>query len=102
MSLSELSANVNAVYAGNTPLSSANVREALHEISGYRVWRKLLNDVAKGRAHYEASFLIELLLGLLSEQTSENSKAPSLPDNTVDLSIPSPGDQSPSLKAQGR
>ena len=80
LSLSTLTAEANAAYAGNKPLSSANVREALHEVSGYRVWRRLLKDVEKGRAHYEEPFLIEHLLGLLSEQTPDSSKASPLPE----------------------
>jgi len=80
LNLSTLTAEVNAVYDGNKPLSSANVREALHEVSGYRVWRRLLNDVKKGRAQYEESFLIEYLLGVLSERTPDSSEVSSLPE----------------------
>ncbi len=56
VSLSELTAGVNMVSTGDTPLSSANVRKALEEISGYRIWRVLLNDVKKGRAQYDEGF----------------------------------------------
>ena len=83
--LVELTAAVNAVYDGDKPLSSANVREALSEISGYRVWRRLLKDVEKGRAHYEEPLLIEHLLRLLSEQTPDTSEVPALPEG-VDVS----------------
>ena len=83
--LVELTAAVNTVYDGDKPLSSANVREALNEISGYRVWRRLLKDVEKGRAHYEEPFLIEHLLRLLSEQTPDTSEVPPLAEG-IDMS----------------
>jgi len=80
VSLSELTTGVNAVYDGAKPLSSANVRKALEEISGYRIWRLLLNGVEQGRAHYDEVFLIEHLLRLLTEQMSDTSPGSLLPE----------------------
>ncbi|MCP4944500.1 MAG: hypothetical protein GY924_21315 [Planctomycetaceae bacterium] len=83
--LVELTAAVNAVYDGDTPLSSANVCEAWPDVSGSRVWRRLLKDMENGRAHDEESFVIESLLGLLSERTPDSPEASPLPEG-VDVS----------------
>ena len=80
VSLSELTAEVNLVYTGAKPLSSMNVRKALEEISGYRIWRLMLKGVEKGRAHYDEAFLIEHVLRLLSERTPDNSEISPLPE----------------------
>jgi len=79
-SLSDVTASVNVVYDGPKPLSSANVRNALEEMSGYRLWRLMLKGVEKGQAHYDEAFLIEHLLCLLSEQISEDSAVSALPE----------------------
>ncbi len=78
--LVELTAAVNAVYDSDKPLNTANVREALHDVSGYRVWRSRLKDMEKGRVHDEEPFLMEHLLRLLSEQTPDTSEVPPLPE----------------------
>lgn len=80
VSLAELTARVNAGYEGPKLLNSANVRKALEEISGYRIWRTMLRGVEKGRAHYDEVFLIDHLLRLLSEQTPEDSMVSALPE----------------------
>lgn len=80
VSLPELTVRVNAAYEGNSPLNSNNVREALREVSGYRVWRKMLTGLEKGQAHYEERALLEHVLALLSEQADGGEIAPSLPE----------------------
>jgi len=70
-SLSELTTRVNMVYTGDKPLSVRNVREALEQVSGYRVWRKMREWLKKGSAHYDEDFLIERLLKLLSQACDE-------------------------------
>lgn len=83
--LSELTARVNAGYSGAKPLNEANVREALSQISGDTIRRKMLKGLAKGQAQYEQGYLIEHLLGLLSGQSAGSEEAPALPEG-VDVS----------------
>ena len=60
---------VNALYSsGAKPLNESNVREALSQIGGYKVWREMLKGLKKGQAHYEEGYLLKHVLELLSEQ----------------------------------
>jgi transposase-like protein len=68
-SLSSMAEQANASYGGEKPLSVSNVREALLEIPGYKVWREMLKGLEKGKAHYEEAYLLERLFSLLSEQS---------------------------------
>ena len=86
VNLSELTAAVNMVSVGPKPLSTANVRKALDEISGYRIWRLLLQDVEKGRAHYEEAFLIEHVLRLLAERIPDDESTISILPEGCDVS----------------
>jgi len=84
-SLSELTARVNAGYNAEKPLNEANVREAFSQISGYKIWRKMLKGLESGQARYEQGFLIERLLDVVSEYSAESEHAPALPEG-VDVS----------------
>jgi len=65
--VSEMTRQANTNYCGEKPLTEANVREALSQISGYKLWRKMLTGLEKGKAHYKEEYLLEHLLHLLSE-----------------------------------
>jgi transposase-like protein len=69
--LSSMAAQANASYNGKKPLNEANVREALSQIGGYKVWREMLKGLEKGQAHYEEGYLVEHVLELLSERAEE-------------------------------
>ncbi len=77
---SELSARVNAGYSGEKSLSEANVREALSQIPGDKIRRKILKGLESGQAQYEQAYLIEHLLDLLSEQSDGSEEVPALPE----------------------
>ncbi len=79
-SLSELTARVNAGYSGEKALNEGNVREAFSQISGYKVWRKMLKGLENGQAQYTQEFLIERLLELVSESSAESEQVPALPE----------------------
>jgi transposase-like protein len=66
--LSRMTKQANASYSGPKPLNQSNVREALSQIGGYRVWREMLKGLEKGQAHYKEGYLLEHVFGLLSEQ----------------------------------
>ena len=53
---SELSARVNAGYSGEKSLSEANVREALSQIPGDKIRRKILKGLESGQAQYEQAY----------------------------------------------
>lgn len=67
-SLSSMAVQANASYSGAKPLNESNVREALSQIGGYKVWREMLKGLEKGKAHYKEGYLLERLFSLLSEQ----------------------------------
>ncbi len=77
---SELCARVNAGYSSEKSLSEANVREALSQIPGDNIRRKLLKGLESGQAQYEQAYLIEHLLDLLSEQSDASEDVPALPE----------------------
>jgi transposase-like protein len=77
--LKDLTARANKIPMGGKTLSEANVRTALGQISGYKVWRELLKGMEKGKAHYKEGFLLRHLLGLLSGQDGLAEQAPVLP-----------------------
>ncbi|MCP4608756.1 MAG: hypothetical protein GY845_08585, partial [Planctomycetes bacterium] len=79
-SLSDLTARANASYSGEKPLSEANVRAALSEISGYKVWREMLKGLEKGQSQYKEEYLLKHLLELLSEQADLAEPASLLPE----------------------
>ncbi len=70
-SLSSMAAQVNSSYNGKKPLNEANIREALSQIGGDKVWREMLKGLEKGQAHYEEEFLLKHLFALLSEQAEQ-------------------------------
>ncbi len=78
--LSELTARVNAGYSGEKSLSEANVREALSQISGDNIRRRILKGLESGPAQYEHAYLIERLLDLLSEQRDGSEEVPARPE----------------------
>jgi transposase-like protein len=67
-SLSSMVAQANASYRGQKPLNAANIREALSQIGGYKVWRVMLKGLEKGKAHYKEAYLLERLFSLLEDQ----------------------------------
>ncbi len=79
--LKDLTALANKISMGGKTLSEANVRTALEQISGYKIWRELLKGMEKGKAHYEEGFLLQHLLGLLSDREDLAEQAPVLPVN---------------------
>jgi transposase-like protein len=70
-SLSSMTAQANASYSGQKPLNESNVREALSQIGGYKVWREMLKGLEKGQAHYEEGYVLERLFALLSEHAEQ-------------------------------
>jgi len=78
--LSELTARVNAGHSGEKSLNEANVREALSQISGDKIRGKMLKGLETGQVQYEHAYLIEHLLGLLSEQSTGSEDASALPE----------------------
>ncbi len=79
-SLSEMTRQANTRYDGQKSLTKANVREALSRVSGYKVWRKMLKDLSKGKAHYKEEYLLEHLLRLLSEHGDAAEPVSLLPE----------------------
>jgi transposase-like protein len=79
--LKDLAACANEVLEGKE-LSEANVRTALEQVSGYKVWREMLKCLEGGEAHYQESFLLERLLNLLCEQGDRVEQAQLLPEGT--------------------
>ena len=77
---SELTARVNAGRSGEKSLSEAHVREALSQIPGDKIRRKILKGLESGQAQYEHAYLIEHLLGLLSEHSDGSEEVPTLPE----------------------
>ena len=69
--LSSMAAQANASYNGKKPLHNSNIREALSQIGGYKVWREMLKGLEKGQAHYKESYVLEHVFALLSEQAEE-------------------------------
>ena len=69
--LSSMTAQANASYNGKKPLNNSNIREALSQIGGYKVWREMLKGLEKGQAHYKESYLLDHLFALLSEQAEQ-------------------------------
>ena len=82
-SLSSMAAQANAGYRGQKPLTEANVREALSQIGGYKVWRAMLKGLEKGIAHYKEEYLLEHLLHLLSEQSAAAAPVSIVPEEAV-------------------
>ncbi len=70
-SLSSMAAQANASYGSEKPLNEANIREALSQIGGYKIWRKMLKGLEKGQAHYEDDSVVARLCALLSAQTEQ-------------------------------
>ena len=68
---SSMAAQANASYTGQKPLNESNVREALSQIGGYKVWREMLKGLEQGQAHYEEGYLLKRLFALFSEQAEE-------------------------------
>lgn len=87
-SLSRMTRQANAEYTGETPLNEANVRDALSQVSGYRVWPKMLKGLAKGQAHYNEAYLLERLLMLLSEQCDAVEPVCGLPEGLEMSELP--------------
>lgn len=79
-SLSALTDRVNAGYSAEKSLNEANVREAFSQISGYKIWRKMLKGLESGQARYEQGFLLERLLDMVSEYSAGSEHAPALPE----------------------
>ncbi len=52
-SLKSMVGQANTGYSGKTPLHEANIREALSQIGGNKVWREMLKGLEQGQAHYE-------------------------------------------------
>jgi transposase-like protein len=67
-SLSVMVAQANTIYREEKPLNAANIREALSQIGGYKVWRVMLKGLEKGKAHYKEEYLLERLFSLLEDQ----------------------------------
>lgn len=82
-SLPELTRRANASYSGKKPLNEANVREALSQIPGDKVWRKMLKNVDTGKAHYQEEYLLEHLLQVLSEHGETVESIGMLPEGTA-------------------
>ena len=70
-SLPSMTDQANAGYGGEKPLNESNIREALSQIGGYKVWRKMLKGLEKGQAHYKDNYLLARLFALLSEQVEQ-------------------------------
>jgi transposase-like protein len=77
-SLSSMTEQANASYSGSKPLNPSNVREALSQTGGYKVWREMLKGLEKGQAHYKEGYLVAHVLELLSEQAEAVEPLPLL------------------------
>ncbi len=52
--VSEFTARVNAIYEGEKPLNTGNVRKTLSQISGNTMWRKMVMELGAGRRRKNA------------------------------------------------
>jgi transposase-like protein len=79
-SLSDMVAQANTIYRGQKPLNAVNIREALSQIEGYKVWREMLKGLEKGKAHYKEAYLLEHLFSLLEDQSEAVESVSILPE----------------------
>lgn len=86
-SLSSMTAQANASYSGPKPLNQSNVREALSQIGGYKVWREMLKGLEKGQAHYKEGYLLEHVLELLLEQAEAVEPLPIFEKSVESLAL---------------
>jgi hypothetical protein len=63
-----MAAQANASDRGQKALNAANIREALSQIGGDKVWREMLKGLENGKARYKEEYLLERLFSLLADQ----------------------------------